>query len=434
MLRFLNFVMGFFVVMSQAQDFTPVDSLLMSHAQSLYNENVVVMVYHHDSLLYYRTVGDFDSLTVKPVASISKNISASVMLRLMQQGYFHPDDSLGLYLPLATQKEKGHSTIRQNFSHTAGWESTSGITFLTDPDLTLKQAADSIIVHDDLLHSPGSGFNYGGVSMQLAARVAEITTGENWNTLWEDLIQKPLAMHQTSFDQESLPNPIVAGGMRSSPADIMRFARFVLRNGKNHEGVQIIDSLWMQKKWQDQTQQAPVIYSHYPFNPPYNNPYDAEVIYYGFGSWLDIHNPRQNFTEQISGSGALGSIFWVNRCNHTAGVIFTHAHFLFSWPVSFQIIDFFNDLLPGHCYGDPLSFPGPDKYPEPLIVPNPASGPVKVELYGQQLLNVEVYNIQGVLLKQSDQAEFSIAGLPEGVLIVLITTPNGTYLRRLIKE
>ncbi len=367
---YFSFSFSFILLTNQliSQQFSIVDKLLNDNLNLQYSGNVVTMLLHNDSLVYYKALGEFDSTTTKGIASLTKTFSGLVILKLVQENNINLDDSIGKFIPYATQMGKGSSTIRQNFSHTAGWDGITGNTYLTDPDLSLEQCVDSIIKYDPIIYSPGTMFKYTGVSMQVAARAAEVASGEKWNELWTEKIKKPLGLTSTQFG--FINNPRVAGGLVSSPSDIIRLALFILNNGKNNNGVQVIDSLWMQELWKDQTNKAPVIAAPYPFHPLYNNPYNSDTIRYGIGTWLDIYNPTTKYQEQISGAGAFGSIMWINRCNNTCGVIFTYSNYSKVWNTSFQIIDEFNKIYPNQCY---KSHVNEFLSEELVIIPNPAS-------------------------------------------------------------
>jgi CubicO group peptidase (beta-lactamase class C family) len=276
-----------------------------------------------------------------------------------------------MYLPHATQYGKGNSTIRQNFSHTGGWEGTSGETFLNNSSITLQQCVDSIIVYDPQAYILGTAFKYTGVSMQVAGAAAEIAAGQTWYTLFQNKIKVPLGLAKTNYGSSS--NPRIAGGMIATPADIIRYAQFILHNGKNASGFQIVDSVWMQEMWKDQTNKAPIIAAPYLPNPPYNNPYNQDTIRYGIGTWLDIYNPTKHYQEQISGAGAFGTIFWINRCNNTTGVIFTSSSYSSVWQTSFQVIDVVNAIFPNICYPTSVSesVSMPDEFHLSQNYPNP---------------------------------------------------------------
>jgi|GEM_PF-980001 len=337
---------------AQQYNFAAIDNLLNTNLTSAYNGEVVCMIYKADSLLYYKALGGFDSTTTELIASATKNFSGVLMLKLAQEGHFKLDDTIGKYLPLATQVGKGGSTIRQNFSHTAGWSGTSGERFLGSTNLTLARCVDSILLNDPYTYAPGTRFRYTGVSMQVAARCAEVATGQTWNTLFQNKIAQPLGLKNTVFQLSGNQNPRVAGGISSSPADIMRFARFILNNGKVGN-TQVVDSVWMQELWRDQTNRVPQLSSPYPDSPRYNNPFNQPIIYYGIGDWLDIYNPQRNYVEQISGAGAFGTIFWVNRCNGTAGVVFTSSSYSRALGTTFQIMDIVRNLVGGGCDENP---------------------------------------------------------------------------------
>ncbi|MEW6507706.1 MAG: serine hydrolase [Bacteroidota bacterium] len=368
----LSSILFLTVVTTKAQTFSTIDSLLINNLNKKYNGSVVAMVMQNDSLIYYKALGGYDSTTVKAIASLTKTFSGAVILRLAQEGYFSLDDSIGKFIPYATRLGKGSSTIRQNFSHTAGWDGITGNKYLTDPTLSMEQCVDSIITYDPIIYTPGKMFKYTGVSMQVAARAAELATGETWNNLWTNKIKIPLGLNATQFGV--INNPRAAGGLVSSPADIIRLARFILNNGKNTDGVQVVNSVLMQEMWKDQTNKAPVIATPYPVNPPYNNPYNADTIRYGIGTWLDIYNPVENYQEQISGGGAFGSIMWINRCNKTCGVVFTYSTFSKVCETTFQVIDVVNKIFPKNCYAtsvnetesQPTTYQLYQNYPNPF--------------------------------------------------------------------
>jgi CubicO group peptidase (beta-lactamase class C family) len=391
------FIIGLFLIFSSAtaQTWKTIDSLLTDNITK-YNGNVVTMIVHNDTLVYYKALGEYDSTTVKGIASLTKTFSGVVILKLAQEGYFNLDDSLGKYIPYSTQMGKGHSTIRQNFSHTGGWDGITGNTYLTDPKLSLEECVDSIITYDPLIYESGTMFKYTGVSMQVAARAVEIATNEKWNTLWTNKIKEPLGLNSTQFG--FIDNPRVAGGLVSSPADILRLAQFILNNGKQQDGTQLIDPIWMDELWKDQTNRAPIIATPYPFSPEYNNPYNADTIRYGIGTWLDIYNPKEKYQEQISGGGAFGSIMWVNRCNNSCGVIFTYSNYSKVVQTSFQIIDVVNSIYPNNCYRTSFVL-NKSNNEISYITPNPASDYIEINLDNVILSEaknpVKIYNTFG---------------------------------------
>jgi CubicO group peptidase (beta-lactamase class C family) len=331
---------------AKSQTWGTIDSLL-SNNLSAYNGAVIVMISHGDSLVYNYTSGGYNNNTVKPIASLTKTFSAAVILKLAQEGIIHLDDSIGMYIPYATQVGKGANTIRQNFSHTAGWSGRKGNIYLSSRLLTMQQCVDRILLNDPIIFTPGTKFNYTGVSMQVAARAAEIAAGDSWNNIWTNRIKEPLGLFSTYFVNTT--NPRVAGGLRSSPSDILKFAQFILKNGENSNGIQLVDRIWMQELWKDQTEGVSAVYTPNPENAAYNNPNVTETARYGLGTWLDILTPGDKSCKQITGAGAFGSIMWINRCNDTCGIVFTLSSYRKVKKISSQVIDVVNSIYSNPC-------------------------------------------------------------------------------------
>ena len=71
---------------------------------------------------------------------------------------------------------------------------------------------------------------------------------------------------------------------------------------------------------------------------------------------------------------------------------------------------------------------------KPTIYPNPTSGDVTINLSGQNIKRVDIYQQIGIHLQSYDAAVFSVAHLSSGFYIVIIQTDQGVFRLRLIKE
>lgn len=327
----------------QAQNFSEVDAILQK-SLSLYRNDVCVMVNQRSKPIYYRGLGDYDSLSVAAVASVSKTFSGILILALADKGLLSLDDTLGKHLPIFTQYGKGKPTIRQLFSHSSGFPGSETEDYLTSRTMTLEEVANTIAQTENFDYEPGEGFAYGGVSMQIAGRIAEVVTKKSWNQAFREYLADPLGLTQTTFCLNSASNPRIAGGACTSPKDLMILAEFILNKGK-HQGKQIISANTMEELWKDQTNKAPQLESPYPDSPKYNNPYGAPIIYYGIGTWQDIYNPTTQYQEQISGAGAFGTYFWVDRVRGITGVVFTLSLGAITRNATFQIVDAIRDAV-----------------------------------------------------------------------------------------
>ncbi|MBI2269677.1 MAG: serine hydrolase [Bacteroidetes bacterium] len=401
---------------SQTYDFTAIDNLLNNNSSSFHGKAVCI-VRHYDTLIYYKAMGGIDSNTVSQIASATKTFSGALILRLAQEGLFDLDDSIGKFRPKATLVGKGGSTIRQNFSHTAGWDGSTN--YQSSSTLTLQEAADSIIQNDPQIYIPGTKFKYTGVSMHVAGAIAEQVAGIPWDTLFAKKIAKPLDLSNTEFCLKA-NNPRIAGGICSSPSDIMKFARFIQKYGKNKSGVQVVDSIWMLEMWKDQTNAATQLASPYPTSPPNNNPYSATEIYYGIGDWLDIYNPTQMYQEQISGAGAFGTSFWINRCKGITGVLYTVAPSLYAVVEStwFQIMDVVRNTVPRSCYSTTGTYDSKLHSSNVTIYPNPAND-ILYTNNNSSVNEITIYDLMGEkILKRNNVDQFDISALSSGIYFV----------------
>lgn len=375
---------------AQGYDFSAIDSVLDANAAALRN-TVVVMIRHNGKLVYYRGIG-IDSTEQAQIASMSKSLSAALILRLAQEGMLGLDDSLGRYKPVASSVGKGSCTVRQNFSHTGGWAGSTD--FLSDRTLTLQQAVDSIIVHETFQYAPGTAFAYGGVSMHVAGAMAEIASGEGWSDMFQSRIAEPLGLTNTTFCLTTPDNPRIAGGICSTPADLLRFGEFIRQHGRNERGAQVVDSVWMEELWRDQTRGVVQLASPYPYHPTLNNPYDADTIRYGLGTWLDIMNPFTGLQEQISGAGAFGTHVWINRCHNLTGVFFTPPPVLnrVAEPVAFAIKDIARKQTPNSC-GNTTAVEARQREAPFFVYPNPSSSAVVI--VAEAAMDVRITNLLG---------------------------------------
>ncbi len=417
---------------AQTHNFSVVDSLFDAN-RALFNGKVVCMLKHNDTLIYYKEMGGIDSTSNGLIASVSKTFAGITILKLAQEGLLTLDDSLGMYKPRATTLGKGATTIRQNFSHTGGWFANT--TFHADNRLNLQQAVDSIIEYDPFIYIPGQKFKYSGVSMHTSGAIAEIVTGQDWNTIFSTSISSPLNLNN-SFFCLGQNNPRIAGGMCSNPSDLMKLGDFIAKNGRNNLGVQVIDSLWMSELWKDQTNRAPQLTGVYPYNPANNNPYNADTIYYGFGNWLDIYNPNTQYQEQISADGAFGSVVWVNRCTNMTGVIFTKIPTRYTdvFPLWYQIMDVFRNSVPNTCSG----VLDVDKIGKPTynIYPNPSQGMIHIEGPKYTIRKIKIFSLSGQLLGEkyltNDENTISISELADGFYVLKIETNKQAVFKKIV--
>ena len=416
-----------------AYNLASVDSLLNANLSGIFNDKLVCMVVHNDSLVYYYHQGA-DSTTAGGIASATKTMSAALMLRLVQENVIKLDDSIAKFYPFASALGKGSITLRNLFAHVSGLEGSSN--YNSDNSMSLQVSADSILTYDALAYTPiGTKFKYTGEDQQVAGAAAELAAGTGWDALFAAKIAQPLGLSTTTFSLTTPTNPRIAGGIRSNASDMLRFGRFVLRNGKNAAGTQVVDSVQMQELWKDQTHHALQVGSPYPYHAAHNNPYNTDTVYYGVGTWLDIYNPTHQYQEQISADGAWGAIIWMNRCTNTAGVFMTFPPSLCARtnPVEFEAMDMFRAIFPSTCYGgNAITVMHKTEAPLFQISLNPVRDKLRL-VSGSGVCGISIFDFAGRKLKSAavpqGMVEINIADLPEGVLLIRANDAMGNVLR-----
>lgn len=325
-------------VYSQQYDFTAVDKFIEAH-KDVYDDGVAVLVTQQGKVIYKKELG-LHVEDKKLIASCSKWLSAAVIMSLADDRKLSLNDTIGKYLPVFTKYQKGNITIRQLFSHTSGFPGNSPERYEFDRSLTLEQAVNAIAENTAMIHAPGEAFNYGGVSMHIAGRIAEVVTGKDWQALFNEKIGRPCDM-TANYIIMSFRNPMIAGGVRTSAADYIHFLQMIVNKGV-YNGKRVLSEAAIATMLQDQTGGAQIENTPYPKNPFSPTP-DAPVRY-GIGNWIDVRSTEGKILE-TSSPGAFGTHPWQDEVHHVAGIIFTRTELKKSALVSLEIRKMIRDVL-----------------------------------------------------------------------------------------
>ena len=151
--------------------------------------------------------------TVYRIGSITKQFTASEIMRLAQQGKLSIDDPITKYLPDVPTHGRT-ITIRRLLNHTSGihnytaekaWRSTWGQT------LSPRQIV-AFVDNDSLDFTPGDRWSYSNTGYVLLGMIIEKVTGEPYaNYLQHDLF-RPLGLTQTSYCPTRPSDPMFADG------------------------------------------------------------------------------------------------------------------------------------------------------------------------------------------------------------------------------
>lgn len=264
-------------------------------------EGVSVLLMRDNRVIYRKAFGRYNMNTVLPIASASKLLASSTIMTLVDEGKLALDAPISKYLPKLTG-QSASITLRQLLSHTSGLPGQNRC--LSNNSITLKECVEKIL-DVGLRTDPGTEFSYGGVSYQVAGRLAEIASGKSWNTLFEEKIQKPLNMKKTTYGTS--PNPRIAGGAVSTLQDYTNLLQMHL-NGGVFNGKRIISAQAVEEMQRDQTRGLPIKTSPHKDNRRY-----------GLGLWRDIVDAKGKAI-QLSCQGAFGFSPWIDRQRNLLGV------------------------------------------------------------------------------------------------------------------
>jgi len=183
--------------------------------------------------------------TLFRIGSVSKVVSATAIMQLVEQGELDLDADVQQYLDFDLDTPKGAVTLRHLLTHTAGFEEViSGLIGTPGSEQTLREAVSE--APPAQVYEPGTTPAYSNYGATLAGYVAERVSGRPFAELVQDEVLDPAGMTSSSFEQplpadldarlakgypdDSKPayptevvNAAPAGAMSASATDMARF-------------------------------------------------------------------------------------------------------------------------------------------------------------------------------------------------------------------
>lgn len=237
---------------------------------------VVTLVADADQVLHLDAVGMADIGAKRPmtgdtlfwIASMTKPVTGTAVMMMAEEGKLSLDDSIAIYLPeFKDLKDAAGNevtvTIAQCLTHSSGLAEVSGAE--TEGKATLKEVIP-LVATKPVKFTPGSKWEYCQSSINTAARIVEVVSGETFPEFLEKRLFGPLGMKDTTFylSEDQLPRlatsyrkpadgglektdirflggkgptdrnryPLANGGLFSTAPDYARFARMILRGGE----------------------------------------------------------------------------------------------------------------------------------------------------------------------------------------------------------
>jgi D-alanyl-D-alanine-carboxypeptidase/D-alanyl-D-alanine-endopeptidase len=248
--------------------------------------------------------GDFAPDERFAVASASKLVTSLVLLRLVDQQFLEFSSTTGAVL--GWSGPQGGITLEQLLSFTSGLAPDADC--LRRAGITLADCAAEIGAQP-LVAEPGTRFDYGGSHMQVAARMAEVVTGSNWNAIFRTQLADPLDMpagvryHTLPRQRIGVTNPLAGGGLAATVDEYARLVEIALGPPAGAQNAPIDPGLV-----------AAIFRSPYPEAIRGMEPDLAGVLGfgYGLGAWLECDTPGAG-CNIASSAGLFGWMPWVDR-------------------------------------------------------------------------------------------------------------------------
>lgn len=295
-------------IQSSKYDFSYVDRKIQGWVDSGYYKGSSIIVLKDNQVIHQKYYGNYNAGTVAYVASAGKWLAAATIAAIVDEGKLSWDDPVSKWLPQFTDK-KGKATLRQLLSHTAGYPDYQPEGNRMDNYQSLAESVAALLnLPADAL--PGTKFKYGGLAMQVAGRMAELATGKDWETIFQDKIASPLQMKATHFtpvDATPGHSPMLGGGARTSLQDYSNFLSMISNNGL-FRGKQILSVKAIQEMQADQIGKASVAPAEYVANVRARNGKDI----YGLGEWREEVDTQGNAT-LISSPSWAGAYPWIDK-------------------------------------------------------------------------------------------------------------------------
>lgn len=200
-------------------------------------------------------VGEGLPITVDSVfrlGSISKQFTAALVLKLVDEGKLSLDDPLSKFLPDFPAPGR-QATIRQLLNHTSGIRSYTSLPGAQSEAATSRRYTTgdliALIRDEQTDFAPGSDWRYNNSGYALLAAVIEAVTGQPWQVALEDRITRPLGLTTIRYgiDENAIANHVLpytmgpdgprpaqkvdlssasgAGGLVGSVGDLARWAQ-----------------------------------------------------------------------------------------------------------------------------------------------------------------------------------------------------------------
>ena len=307
-------------VQGSRYNFSLLDSVIQGWVSKEYYPGASICVVKNDSVIFQKNYGSYTPDTKVYVASAGKWVAAAVIGAVVDSTSLDWDDPVEKWLPEFKGDAKGKILLRQLLSHTSGVRP-----YLPEPRVDNYNHLDSAIIEIlplDTVFTPGSRFQYGGLAMQIAGRMAEAAMGKEFETLFQELLAQPLEMknsHFTPINTDGGHAPMLGGGLCTTLNDYIHFLSMIYHEG-TYEGKRILTAETVKEMQANQVKDALVSPGEYTERALGQ----SHTGIYGLGEWRELIDKKTGEAYQISSPGWAGAYPWINKRDSVYGFFITH--------------------------------------------------------------------------------------------------------------
>lgn len=188
------------------------DASLSETIEELVEEgfNGEILIADADRVLLHRAAGREEEAAIWPWGSVSKQVTAALVMIEVDRGTFALDDTIGRWLPGFAEASRRDVTLRQLLQHTSGLADPEAGTpegrnpsFLTRTVGELGGLADAIGACATSSEHEIGKFRYNNCDTIVVGAILESATGHAYADLLRDRLAGPLGMRGTRMARSS---------------------------------------------------------------------------------------------------------------------------------------------------------------------------------------------------------------------------------------
>lgn len=247
--------------------------------------------------------------TVFDIGSVSKQFTATAIIKLEEQGKLKVEDALGKFFD-NLPADKKNITIHQLLIHSAGIMRGIGE---TDFDHIPRDEYFKQLFATSLIHNPGEKHEYSNAGYSILARIIELVSGQSYEAFLSEYLFKPAGMSYTGYLLPKWENCPLANGYSYNVLNTGSMIERYRRDGKvswvlmGNGGINSTQEDMF--KWYLALRSNKVLSKAgtKKLTTPYIQEFEGETSYYAYG-WVIFKTPRG--TDMVAHDGSNATFFY----------------------------------------------------------------------------------------------------------------------------